>query len=108
MSLQRRNIAGLLIILGFIFTIDWISQTAWIFWVTHKSEKNIERCLKIDDKNERTQCFVTSIRERNQNAFFGVNGYLITIVGSFAVSGILLLRAKREQKRAKENDHTQS
>lgn len=99
MSLQRRNITGFLIILGFIFTIDWISQTAWIFWVTHKSEQNIERCLKIDDKNERTQCFAASIRERNKNAFSGVNGYLITIVGSFAVSGILLLKARRKQEK---------
>lgn len=98
---------GFLIILGIIFTIDWISQTAWIFWVTNKSERNIEKCLKVEGKDERTQCFITSIRERNKHALFGVNGYLITICGSFAVSGVLLLRARREQRERKKNANNQ-
>lgn len=101
MSNQKRNITGFLIVLAIIFTFDWISQSAWIFWVTNKSEKNIQRCVKIDDKEERTQCFIDSIRDRNKHAFLGVNGYLITIIGSFATSGFLIMRA-RSRKRQRE------
>lgn len=100
MSIARKISVSVLLILGLAYSVEWIAQGAWVWHLTNKSHKEIERCLALPQPQQ-SQCFVSYIEDRNHNAVLGVNGFLITIVCSFLTSGFLLCKRYRDERKAR-------
>lgn len=95
MSIAKKISVSVLLILGLAYSIEWIAQGAWVWHLTNKSHKEIEECLSLP-QSQQSQCLIDSIENRNNHAILGVNGFLITIFGSFLTSGIILYRKRKE------------
>lgn len=99
---KKRNIS-ILVILAFVFTLEYIAQSAWIFYLQVNGNAQVEKCLKIDDDSKKTECFTQYIENRNHHAILGVNGYLITIIAFFGISVWEMHQARKNRKAEREN-----
>lgn len=86
MSERKMRGVSILLILAFVFTIQYVAQGAYIVWLRADGEAQIQRCLKIEDNTQKIECLTAYIKHRNYNAMVGVNGYLIFTIIVLGVS----------------------
>lgn len=92
-----RNIS-ILLILAFVFTLEYIMQSAWIYYLKIDGNTKIEKCLKMENEKEQVECLTQYIEDRNHHAILGVNGYLITILGFLGVTAWDIYRTRKKKR----------